>query len=204
MIGFDIGHHCDHWLQVQKRGITLISLGDQNSTGAELRITANTIDQTTNHKSGIQARLCENGCNQTGGCRLTMRARHCNTVSIPHQFCQHLCPWHHRNSRGSGGNNLWVFLIDRTGTNDHISTGNIVSRMANENFDALSDQPLSNRAGAQIRACDLITQIHQHLGDTTHARATDTDHMYTTNAAHLWQAVNAGVIRHTSAPHSSC
>ena len=203
VIRFDIGHHCDHGLQVQKGGVTFIGLGNQNTTGTQLRVAAYTVYQAPNNKGRVQPSLSQDRCDQAGRCRLTVCAGDGDAVAIAHQFCQHLCARHHRNPCFSGGDHLRILLLHRAGTNDDIGAANVLGRMADKYFYTSLDEALGNGSGAQVRASNLVAQVHKNFSDTTHARPADTNHMNTANAAHFREAVCIAAIRHTSAPHSS-
>ena len=63
MIRLDIGHQSHHGLEVQKRGVTFISLYHQIVALAECRIGACLVEQTANDKGWVFARLSQYRCN---------------------------------------------------------------------------------------------------------------------------------------------
>ena len=59
VIGFDVSDDGNHRLQMQKRGITFISLCNQYAPRAKLRMTPDTVDQATDDEGGVQSTLTQ-------------------------------------------------------------------------------------------------------------------------------------------------
>ena len=189
MIGFNIGDHRHHGLQVKKGRVTLVGLGDQEAAGTQLGIAANAVDQTTDDKGGIQARLGEDIGNQAGGGGLAVSTRDRDTVAIAHQFRQHFRPGHHRNTRRTGGKHFRVLFVYRARADHHIGAADVALGMTDIHPDPPRLESTGNGTGADIGAGNLIAQVHQHLGNTAHTGAADTDHVNAPDPAHLRHGV---------------
>ncbi len=185
---------------MKKRGITFIGLSNQESTGTELRIAANTVHQATDHKGWVQTSFAKDIGNQAGGSRFAVCTGYRNTMAIAHQFREHFCARHDRYAGFSCGDHLRVAFIDGTGTHYHISSTDICGAMSDEHFNTSVTQALSDRTLPQIGTGHLIPQINQYLGNATHARAAHTNHVNAANAAHFGDCVNVLIERHRSAP----
>ena len=113
MIFIDIGDHRGHRLQMQKRRIAFIGLGNEIAARPELCIRASTVQKATNHKGWRQFRAAKNFRNQTGGCGFSMSTGDSDAMPISHQFAQHLRSRHDRQPLLLGRNQLRIGWIDR-------------------------------------------------------------------------------------------
>ena len=68
VIGLDISNHRNHRLQMQERGVALVSFGDQDPARSQSRVSASAVQQAADDEGGILARLSKNGRDETG-CR---------------------------------------------------------------------------------------------------------------------------------------
>ena len=191
VVRLDIGNHGHHGLEVQEGGIALVCLGYQETTGSQLRITADAVDQAADDKGRVQARLGEHRRNKAGGRGLAVGTGNRDPVPIAHQFRQHLGPRHHRHAPGPGGHHFGVVLVHRTGADHHIRRADILPAMANEYPDAPGFQARGYRAGSNIGARNFIAQVGEHLGNAAHAGAAYTYHMDAADAAHFGHGVSA-------------
>ena len=191
MIRFNIGHYRDHGLQMQERGIALIRFSHQITTATKLGIGAGTINPTTDYKGRIATICSQNRRDQTGGCGLAMGTGNCNTVTIAHQFGEHLSAAYNRNALGMCRGNLGIFNGDCRGFHHYISADYIGFTVADKHCCARSLQTTNTGTLTNIRTGNFITLIEQDFGDTTHTTAANTDKMNTLDTAHFrWLKVS--------------
>ncbi len=83
-----------------------------------------------------------------------------------------------------GRHYLWVFFIHRRGDHQDITVSDILCRVSLVDMDTQGRQSLGHGIVAQVRTTDLITQVVQHLGNTTHAGAADANQVDMFDPAH--------------------
>ena len=185
----DIGDDGDQRLQVREARVTFVGLGHQIATRAQTRIGIGAFQAAPDHKGGIRATLREDAGDQTGRRGLAMRAGHCDRIAEAHQLAQHLGALHDRDARGQRRHDFRILRSHGAGDHDHIGAVDVPVRMTDGDPGALLYQTLRGGIGLQVRALHAIAQIDEHLGDATHATATNTDQVDGVDAAHAVGAI---------------
>ena len=57
VVGVDVGHHCDHRLQVQEARVRFVGLDDDEFAGAELGVRAGRVQPAADHEGRIETAL---------------------------------------------------------------------------------------------------------------------------------------------------
>ena len=152
MVGFDIGNDRDHWLQMQERGVALVRLGNQITTGAQASIGTRTVEQAADDEGRIPFGFGIDARNQTGGGGLAMGTGNRDPMTITHQLSQHLGATHDRDALLTGRHHLGIVALDRRRHHDHTGTRHMAGLMADEDGGPQLAQPLSHRIGRNVRA----------------------------------------------------
>ena len=106
-----------------------------------------------------------------------MSTTHGHRLLEPHQFRQHFCAAHDRQTTGLGLDPFRIVHLDG-GRRDHDLTGaEIFSRMTDVNRDALFPQTLDIGPVILIRALHRIAQVMQDFCNGAHADAANANEM---------------------------
>ena len=185
MVGFDVGDHGHHRLQMQERRIALIRFRDQITAGPQSCVGPRRLHQPAVNEGRVQAGFGVNARNHRRGGGFAVRAGDSDAVAKTHQLRQHLCAADHRDTRFTGGDNLRVVGGDGGRNHHHARIQHVFRTVIEVNRRPERAQLLGHRIRRQIGAADLIPFVCQHFGDTTHAGATDADKVNVPDATHL-------------------
>ena len=103
-----------------------------------------------------------------------MSPRNGNPASKAHQFGEHHRARHHGNSSLASRNHFGIVRFNGRRNHHNISALDVLGRMFMENLNAQPLQSFRGRIRSHVGAGHLITQSHQHLGDTVHTGSADT------------------------------
>ena len=103
-----------------------------------------------------------------------MSARNGNALLEAHQLSQHQGARHHRNLARTRFDHFGVVGFDGGGSHHHIDPLHMGRIVAHKGLDPQRLQTLQRGTVRQVRARDAIAEVVQHLGNTTHSRATET------------------------------
>ena len=159
MIRFYIGDHCHHRLQMQERGIALVCFSHQIATATQLGISAGAVYSTAHDKSGVAAIFCQDRRYQAGGGGLAMGAGNGDTVTVAHQFGEHLGAPYNRNTLGASRGNLGIFNGHCGGLHHHIGTDYIGFTVTDKYGGTGSLQTLNTGSLTDIGTGNFITLI---------------------------------------------
>ncbi|MDX1604787.1 MAG: hypothetical protein R3202_01270, partial [Candidatus Competibacterales bacterium] len=76
MVGIDVGHHGQHRLEVEERGIALVGLRHQIAPGAEPGIGTGAVEPAADHEGRVQSALGQQAGDQAGGGGLAVGTGH--------------------------------------------------------------------------------------------------------------------------------
>jgi hypothetical protein len=173
VIGIDVGHHRDHRLQVQERGIALVGLGNQITAGTETCVCMRAEQPAADHIGRIQTRLGEHAGDQTGRRGLAVRTGHRNAVAEPHQFGEHLRTPDHRDAALLGFANFRIVGGNRAGHDDDIGIAQMRRVMAGEHLvrQAVAAAPPTRRgAGPSPAPCNRDSAALRRYPPCRHRR----------------------------------
>ena len=106
-----------------------------------------------------------------------MRAADGDAAFQAHQFGQHLGTADDGNALRARRHQFRIVALDRRRDHEHVGTGDILRGVADMDGDALLAQTVHIRVFRGVRSLNSVAEIAQHLGDATHADATDADKM---------------------------
>ena len=112
VIGFDVGNHRHHGQQVEKGGVAFVRFHNQIITCTQLSIGPGVVQDTTNHKRGVQARLSHERSNETCRRCFTVSPSDSDAKAIAHELSKHFGSGNDRYTLLSGSLNFRVSLVN--------------------------------------------------------------------------------------------
>ena len=147
-------------------------------------MTVGTVEQTTDNKGGIQTRFSEQTGDQAGGGGFAVGAGYRNAIAEAHDFGEHFCARHHRNTLFARRLHFRVLFVNRARHHHHVAAVHMTGVMPDQDARTQSCKSARDSVFTQVRPAHLVPQVEQHFGNSTHTCTTDTDKMRTVNAPH--------------------
>ena len=112
MISVDVGHHREHWRQIEEGRIGLVGFDDDEFTAAKFGVRTGGLQPSANDKRRIHAGLGQHARHQTGGGGLAVSAGNRDTLLQTHQLGEHHGARHHWNLVRSRSNHFGVIFLN--------------------------------------------------------------------------------------------
>ena len=121
----DVGDDRQHRLQHKKRGVGLVGLRDQELPCAKPRVRIRGHELAADDESRIEAAFSQHAGDEAGGGGLAVRTGHGDALLEPHQFGEHQCARHHRDSLFARCDDFDVVARDSGRNDHHIGAGDV-------------------------------------------------------------------------------
>ena len=195
VVGIDIGHDCQHRLQVYERCVRLIGFRDEVLALTQSRVRVGALEPATDNEGRIKSAFGKNAGDQARRRCLAMRSGNRDRIAKTHEFREHLGALHNGHHLLACGNHFGIGFIDRAGDDNGVCILDIACSVADEYSGALLLKALCLFAGLQIRTLHGVAQAQHDFGNAGHAGTADSDEMDSMNSPHSRD--------HVAAPASS-
>ena len=177
MVGLDVGHDDDIRVEIEKRAVGLVSLGDEILARAVLAVGVVALDDTPDQEARVEAHAIEHRGAHGGRRGLAMRAGDGDGRVAVTERGEHLRAGPHGDAQLPCANEFGIRIGNRGGHDDDVRL-DLVDRgglMPDMHLDAGSRELADIARGLEVGAGDGIAAFMKHEGDAAHAGTADTD-----------------------------
>src|SRR2546422_2409085 len=118
-----------------------------------------------------------------------------HAVFHPHQLCEHLRPWDHRDLTPPCVHYLLVGGTHGRRDDHHVGALHVRCRVPESHLPPQLLQPPRHSARRQVRSRHPITQIQEHFGDPAHPDPADADEVHLTDLLHVISSSTSSATR---------
>ena len=183
MLGVDVRHHRDRWVEQEEAPVALVGFGDQEGPLPEPRVCADRTDPAPDDHRRVEPAVREKLPDHRRGRCLPMRPGDGDRVLDSHQLGEHLRARNHRDGALVRAKDFRIRFRDRRRGNDHVGPFHLVGTMANEDARAERTKPRHRFGFLHVRSRHLVAQIQKHLRDPAHSASANPHEVNPTNSS---------------------